>query len=143
MRELKNKTKAMTGLEDDVFVEDEEEYLSHEPVNTAAFTDAQLHMVSMNEQMIMQRDKELREIMSSITDLQDLFKDLSQMVIEQGTILDNIEYNVQQVVEHTEMAVQELTTANKYQKTARGWICAIILVVVIVGLIAAILIKIV
>jgi syntaxin 16 len=44
----------------------------------------------------------------SINDLASIFKDLSVLVIEQGTILDRIDYNVQEAKDNVQIAVKEL-----------------------------------
>jgi syntaxin 16 len=59
------------------------------------------------------RDRELREIAKSIGSLAELFRDLSSLVIEQGTVLDSIEYNLDNTVVHMEEAVRELDTATR------------------------------
>jgi syntaxin 16 len=53
----------------------------------------------------------LNEIAKSISTLADVFKDLQVMVIDQGTILDSIEYNIEQTVVHVQEAVKELKVA--------------------------------
>ena len=40
------------------------------------------------------RSKEINELTDSINSLAVLFKDFSVLVIEQGTILDRIDYNI-------------------------------------------------
>ena len=57
------------------------------------------------------RARELDEIAKSINSLADLFKDLSSLVIEQGTILDSIEYNIERTAVAVEGAVHELNVA--------------------------------
>jgi syntaxin 16 len=59
------------------------------------------------------RDRELTEIANSIATLAELFKDLSALVIDQGTLLDSVEYNVEQTAVHLEGAVEELKVATK------------------------------
>jgi syntaxin 16 len=61
------------------------------------------------------RDRELAEIAKSIASLAELFKDLSVLVIDQGTLLDSVEYNIEQTAVQMEDAVTEL-------KVATGWV---------------------
>ena len=44
-----------------------------------------------------ERDREVRNILQSINDLGQVMKDLSVLVIDQGTILDRIDANMDQV----------------------------------------------
>ncbi|KXN90592.1 t-SNARE affecting a late Golgi compartment protein 2 [Leucoagaricus sp. SymC.cos] len=57
------------------------------------------------------RDRELSEIAKSIAQLAELFKDLSALVIDQGTLLDSVEYNIEQTAVRMEEAVKELNVA--------------------------------
>ena len=43
-----------------------------------------------------ERDREVRGILQSINDLAQIMKDLSVLVIDQGTIVDRIDYNMEQ-----------------------------------------------
>lgn len=60
------------------------------------------------------RDHELTEIANSIASLAELFKDLSILVIDQGTLLDSVEYNIEQTSVHITEAVKELDIATQY-----------------------------
>lgn len=59
------------------------------------------------------RDRELNEIGKSIAQLAELFKDLSALVIDQGTLLDSVEYNIEQTAVQVEEAVKELNVATQ------------------------------
>ena len=59
------------------------------------------------------RDRELTEIAKSIASLAELFKDLSALVIDQGTLLDSVEYNIEQTAVQMSDAVKELDIATR------------------------------
>jgi syntaxin 16 len=62
---------------------------------------------------ISQRTHEITEIARSIAQLAELFKDLSSLVIDQGTILDSVEYNIEQTTVHVQEAAKELQVATR------------------------------
>lgn len=68
----------------------------------------------MQEPDLETRTRELNGIAKSITQLAEVFKDLQAMVIDQGTILDSVEYNIEQTVIHVQEAVKELKIATQY-----------------------------
>ncbi|EAU91404.2 t-SNARE [Coprinopsis cinerea okayama7 len=59
------------------------------------------------------RDRELTEIAKSIATLAELFKDLSVLVIDQGTLLDSVEYNIEQTAVQLERAGEDLKVATE------------------------------
>ncbi|PIL34155.1 transporter [Ganoderma sinense ZZ0214-1] len=87
------------------------------------------------------RDRELTEIAKSIAQLAELFKDLSALVIDQGTLLDSVEYNIEQTAVQMEDAVRELDTATRYQKNTGRRQCIFLLLLIIFGLIVVLIFK--
>lgn len=55
-------------------------------------------MVERNTRQVAERDEEIRRIVESIAELQSIFKDLAGLVADQGTVLDRIDYNMEQTV---------------------------------------------
>lgn len=47
------------------------------------FTDDQLVLVEQNSVMVEEREREIRQIVQSISDLNEIFRDLAGMVVEQ------------------------------------------------------------
>jgi syntaxin 16 len=90
---------------------------------------------------IQYRDAEIGRIAKSIQELATIFKELATLVIEQGTILDRIDYNMEQVVDRTERGVLELDKAEKYQRSNRANYCIFTLVALIVILFALIIAR--
>jgi len=100
----------------------------------------QLEVVDDLEGIVAQRDHEINAIVTSIEELSAIFKELAVLVIDQGTILDRIDYNMEQVVEKVADGVVELEKAEEYQKSARPrWCIAILLVLIAIFLTLVIL----
>ncbi|KAG1881453.1 t-SNARE [Suillus tomentosus] len=87
------------------------------------------------------RDRELTEIANSIASLAELFKDLSVLVIDQGTLLDSIEYNIEQTSVEMAEAVKELNHATRYQKNTGRRKLIFLLLLIIFGLIVVLIFK--
>ncbi|KAJ9107588.1 hypothetical protein QFC21_001047 [Naganishia friedmannii] len=74
------------------------------------------HWENQGETVIRQRDKEITQLAQSIADLGDLFRDMANLVVEQGTVLDSVEYNVEVAATELKGAVDELRTAQTAAK---------------------------
>lgn len=75
-----------------------------------------------------QRSEEIQRIAKSIHELHTVFKELSVLVIDQGTILDRIDYNIEQVVHQTVEANVQLSKAREKAKSNRAMKCIMFLV---------------
>ncbi|KAJ8497168.1 hypothetical protein ONZ51_g707 [Trametes cubensis] len=107
----------------------------------ASQTDVVVRTLSGLDLNLETRDRELVEIARSISELAELFKDLSALVIDQGTLLDSVEYNIEQTAAHMEDAVRELDVATKYQKNTGRRQCIFLLLLIIFGLILVLIFK--
>ena len=93
------------------------------------------------EHLVEERDQEIRKIAESIQELSGIFKELAVLVIDQGTILDRIDFNMEQVVEHVEEGIKQLEKAEEYQKSARPKWCIAILLFLITCLLVFLVLK--
>ncbi|CAE7776776.1 SYP42 [Symbiodinium sp. CCMP2592] len=84
------------------------------------FTDGQLQDLQEMEQSATVRNEEINKIAASITDLHTIFKELAVLVIDQGSILDRIDYNIEQVVHQSAEANKQLRKAEESQKSNRA-----------------------
>ncbi|CAE6471607.1 unnamed protein product [Rhizoctonia solani] len=102
---------------------------------------SQLSAIQHADPSLAARNREIAEIAKSIVSLAELFKDLSSLVIDQGTILDSVEYNIQQTAVHMEDAVRELDIATQYQRNTGRRKCIFLLLLIILGLILVLIFK--
>ncbi|KXN70142.1 t-SNARE [Conidiobolus coronatus NRRL 28638] len=88
--------------------------------------------IQFNESMIHEREREIREIESGITELNEIFRDLGTFVNEQQHLLDNVETNVSNIATNTNSATSELRQANDYQKRAKNSLCFIFIILAVI-----------
>jgi syntaxin 16 len=94
-----------------------------------------------NDAVIMQREREIEDIAQGIIDLSDLFRDLQNMVIDQGTMLDRIDYNVENMNTDVKAAEKELVVASGYQKKTTKRKIILLLILIVAGMIILLIIK--
>lgn len=108
---------------------------------SALRTATQQKMLHSNDSAIAQREREIEDIAQGIIDLADLFRDLQTMVIDQGTMLDRIDYNVERMNTDVKGADQELKVASGYQRRSTKRKIMLLLVLLIAGLFILLLMK--
>ena len=112
------------------FVPDENDLKDSQRNSYAGFNDRQIEMLQDTQQGLDERDQEIMNIAKSITDLSQIFKELAVLVIDQGTVLDRIDYNMEQVEDKVEKGVDELEKAKELQKKSRPLRCVVFLLIV-------------
>lgn len=96
---------------------------------------AQQSEVDYQENLIIEREGEIRQIEQSVGELNELFRDVAHIVREQGDMIDAIDVNVENTLTDTRGADIELRSASRYQKAARNKACCLLLIIGIVLLI--------
>lgn len=101
----------------------------------------QLAVVDDLTEAVQSRDQEIVKIAQSIEELGSIFKELAVLVIDQGTILDRIDYNMEAVVESTKTGIKQLEKAEKSQKNNRPLRCIVCLSITIFILLFILILK--
>merc|ERR1712039_659451 len=112
-----------------------------EPMVDLGFSDHQNQLLENMELDATQRSAEIDQIASSISDLHTIFKELAVLVIDQGSILDRIDYNIEQVVDGVSTANEQIRRTEKSQKSNRAMKCIILLVIINLILIVILCVK--
>ena len=95
------------------------DFLSAEPEKKNAdstdlgFSSTQMAIVNDMEELVNQRDEEITKIANSIEELATIFKELAVLIIDQGTILDRIDYNMEAAVEHAKEGNVQVRCGNE------------------------------
>lgn len=104
-----------------------------------SFTDMQLQSVQNSSALAEERKRELSRVATNINDLATLVKDIAALVVDQGTVLDRVDYNLEDVRETTSAATRQLQIADRYQ-SKRHALCCIIILATACGIMTLILI---
>lgn len=75
-----------------------------------------MQRLNTNDAAIAQREREINDIAQGIIELADIFKELQGMVIDQGTMLDRIDYNIENMAVNVKEADKELNVVCLDQK---------------------------
>lgn len=105
------------------------------------FSELQLVRVDNMDALALERDQEVTNIVASINDLAQVMKDLAVLVIDQGTILDRIDYNIEQVAMQVDEGVKQLVKAEKTQKKNRMIMCIMFLMCAVVLMLVIVVAK--
>ncbi|KAF2015486.1 t-SNARE affecting a late Golgi compartment protein 2 [Aaosphaeria arxii CBS 175.79] len=86
-----------------------------------------------NESLIAQREREIEDIAQGIIELANIFQELQTMVIDQGSMLDRIDYNVERMATDVKEADKELKVASGYQRRTIKRKIMLLLAILIAG----------
>lgn len=86
-----------------------------------------------NEALIAQREREIEDIAQGIIELANIFQELQTMVIDQGSMLDRIDYNVENMFRDVKEADKELKVASGYQRRSVKRKIMLLLAILIAG----------
>ncbi|KAK3914650.1 Syntaxin-16 [Frankliniella fusca] len=126
---------AFLGLDDRWEVDSNIDNIDQQFSNAASGRMTQTQLLLMEEEntkLIAEREKEVSHIVQSIGELNAIFKDLAHMVADQGTILDRIDYNVEQTQIQVGQGYQQLQKADSYQRKNRKMVCILVLAAAII-----------
>ncbi|CAI0551622.1 unnamed protein product [Linum tenue] len=110
-------------------------------LDNMAFSDLQMARVKKTEAFTAEREREIQQVVESVNELAQIMKDLSVLVIDQGTIVDRIDYNVQNVATTVEEGLKQLQKAERTQKQGGMVMCATVLVIMCFIMLVLLILK--
>jgi syntaxin 16 len=121
----------------------DDDTLKIDEIMEQGFTPQQMEEIQRLRREGAEREKQIAQIATSINELAQMFKELSVLIVEQGSIIDRIDYNIDQTKTHVQKGLQELHQAKSSQdkSTNCAWICMVLLFLAILVCIAIIAAK--
>lgn len=125
----------------------EEKYEEYEYQKNLLLTSKNLNQEEMNDilynfENIEQRDKELQEILISLEQTQDIVKEISNLVIHQGTLLDRIDISLDTQDDLIQKTTKTLLFQEKCMNCNRWTFCILIILFIFFTVLLALIIKI-
>eukprot|EP00040_Diaphanoeca_grandis_P034282 m.212248 g.212248 ORF g.212248 m.212248 type:complete len:269 (+) comp33120_c10_seq1:122-928(+) len=90
------------------------------------------NQIDYSSSIIADRDESIKQIEETMSEVNEIYRDLSTLVVEQGSQLDNIEANMSSADSSVDTGVEQLGIASRYQKKSRNKLCCMLIVVAIV-----------
>uniref|UniRef100_A0ACD5VHS4 Uncharacterized protein n=1 Tax=Avena sativa TaxID=4498 RepID=A0ACD5VHS4_AVESA len=97
--------------------------------------------IVFNEAIIEERDQGIQEIQHQITEVNEIFKDLAVLVHDQGALIGDVDYHIENSVASTAQAKAQLSKAAKTQKSNSSLICLLMVIFGVVLLIVIIVLA--
>lgn len=94
----------------------------------------QLQTLQENTTFVKEREREILNITKSIVEVNHLFKDLAELIVDQGTVLDRIDYNIEQSNVQVKSALKSVKKAEQYQKKNRKMMAIVVLSSIVIFL---------
>ncbi|KAH8490791.1 hypothetical protein H0E87_023075 [Populus deltoides] len=105
------------------------------------FNEHQMAKLKKSEAFTVEREREIQQVVESVNELAQIMKDLSVLVIDQGTIVDRIDYNIQNVATTVEEGLKQLQKAERTQKRGGMVMCATVLVIMCAVMLILLILK--
>ncbi|CAH9145060.1 unnamed protein product [Cuscuta epithymum] len=114
---------------------------SHDDMDEFGFNEHQMSKLKKSEAFTAEREREIQQVVESVNELAQIMKDLSVLVIDQGSIVDRIDHNVQNVAATVEDGLKQLQKAERSQKKGGMVMCATVLVIMCFVMLVLLILK--
>lgn len=132
---LGNSENAFAVTEDETKTKDIEDYSKQILMNT------QVQMKKSNTNYLQEREREISKLAMGILEISTIFKEMESLIVDQGSILDRIDYNLSSTVQDLKLSDKELLKAQNYQKRTTKCKIIFLLSLVVFALFLIVLIK--
>ncbi|XP_048324398.2 tlg2p-like protein a isoform X2 [Ziziphus jujuba] len=115
--------------------------MEDDDLDNMVFNEHQMAKLKKSEAFTVEREREIQQVVESVNELAQIMKDLSVLVIDQGTIVDRIDYNIQNVASTVEEGLKQLQKAERTQKKGGMVKCATVLIIMCFIMLVLLILK--
>ncbi|RHN80835.1 hypothetical protein MtrunA17_Chr1g0192521 [Medicago truncatula] len=141
LKRLRQQKEGHDGVDLEINMNGSKSKYEDDDLDNMIFNEHQMAKLKKSEAFTVEREKEIQQVVESVNELAQIMKDLSVLVIDQGTIVDRIDYNIQNVATTVEDGLKQLQKAERTQKKGGMVMCASVLLIMCFVMLVLLIIK--
>ncbi|XP_024028197.1 syntaxin-43 [Morus notabilis] len=141
LKRLRQQKEGQDGVDIEMNLNGNKSRVEDDDLDDMVFNEHQLTKLKKSEALSVEREREIQQVVESVNELAQIMKDLSVLVIDQGTVVDRIDYNIQNVATTVEEGLKQLQKAERTQKQGGMVMCASVLVIMCFVMLVLLIIK--
>ncbi|KAK6911623.1 Target SNARE coiled-coil homology domain [Dillenia turbinata] len=141
LKRLKQQKEGRDGVDLEMDLNRDRSKQVDDDFNDLGFSEHEMIRIKQSEAFTVAREKEIQQVAESVNELAQIMKDLSILVIDQGTIVDRIDYNIQSVATTVEEGLKQLQKAEKSHREGKMVKCATVLVIMCFVMLVLLVLK--
>ncbi|XP_057964308.1 syntaxin-43-like [Malania oleifera] len=141
LKRLQQQKEGPDGVDLEMNLNESRSRLKDDEFSDVGFGEHQMAKLKKSQQLTAEREREIRQVVESVNELAQIMKDLSVLVIDQGTIVDRVDYNIQSAATSVEEGFKQLQKAERAQKRGGMVMCATVLVIMCLIMLVLLVLK--
>ncbi|MED6167186.1 Syntaxin-43 [Stylosanthes scabra] len=141
LKRLRQQKEGQDGVDLEINMNGSKSTYEDDDLDNMIFNEHQMAKLKKTEAFTVEREKEIQQVVESVNELAQIMKDLSVLVIDQGTIVDRIDYNIQNVATTVEDGLKQLQKAERSQKKGGMVMCATVLLIMCFVMLVLLVLK--
>lgn len=141
LKRLRQQKEGQDGVDLEMNLNGSRSRIDDDNMDDMGFSEHQMAKIKKSEAFTVEREREIQQVVESVNELAQIMKDLSVLVIDQGTIVDRIDYNIQNVATTVEEGLKQLQKAERSQKQGGMVMCATVLVIMCFVMLILLILK--
>ncbi|KAL7235307.1 hypothetical protein ACSBR1_018748 [Camellia fascicularis] len=141
LKQLQQQKEGPDGVDIEMNLNGNNSRREDDDLDDMGFNEHQMAKLRKSEAFTAEREREINQVVESVHELAQIMKDLSVLVIDQGTIVDRIDYNIQNVAASVEDGFKQLQKAEKTQKEGGMVMCVSVLIIMCFIMLVLLILK--